>query len=228
MTDGKNQRSINRRLFLKAGSVTLAVAACGGSAFATVAQTEMTKQDDLFLQVSCFLCNRANLKPELAMRARRLILGVDNAFDHKVENIDSVIKTSGASDIDSFLNTAKNVDNETQDAILAIVTSWYLGVSPNQTDGHPGFITFTSALMYEPTQGITNPPTYAHAGTNYWETPPSSVKIPPMPEGIKEWGNRSPKGRGQIPGTLADGTLLRRPIGLDLPLNPYGNETGTE
>ncbi|EJF88902.1 sugar dehydrogenase complex small subunit [Bartonella tamiae] len=228
LNTSNSEKTLNRRLFLQTGSLTLAVVTMGISRFNALAATDFTDQDQKFLQVSCFLTNRQNLKSDLAKRARHLILTIDEGFDDKVNKINQAIKQSEAHNIDEFLSTAQKLDVGLQDAIMAIVSSWYLGISPLQKNGHPGFITFTDALMYEPTKGITNPPTYAHAGTNYWINPPQSVKIPPMPDGIREWGNRSPKGHGQIPGVSADGTLLRRPIGLDTPLNPYGNEPGTE
>ena len=88
-----------------------------------------------------------------------------------------------------------------------IVSAWYLGYTGTpislRAEDDTGFVTFTKALMYEPTMDATVRPTYARAGINYWVEPPDFVTPPPAPPGIKSWGRESPQGIGAIPEAAA-------------------------
>ena len=90
-----------------------------------------------------------------------------------------------------------------RETAATIVSAWYLGYTgtpiPLRAEDDTGFVTFTGALMYEPTMDATVRPSYARAGLNYWVEPPPFVHPPPMPAGIRSWGRESPQGIGTIP-----------------------------
>jgi hypothetical protein len=105
--------------------------------------------------------------------------------------------------MDDFLAHPSSSDQSLRDTIVTVVSAWYLGYTgtpiPLRAEDDTGFVTFTEALMYEPTMDATVHPSYARAGLNYWVEPPDFVAPPPAPPGIKAWGRESPQGIGAIP-----------------------------
>lgn len=222
--------SIDRRIFFKivSGS-TLAIASIGNSYAAVTAPPANDGEKLRFRQLSAFLTMRNDLDPALADRALSQLIASDSRFSDKVEVLLSAISASQQPDIDAYISKKSPLDPSHLETIKTILSTWYLGVTPAPKGGHPGFVTFASALMYEPTNDAINPPSYAHAGTGYWIDPPSSLGAPPkMPENIREWGKNSPKGHGSIPNVGADSTLSQQPAALNEPVTPYGTASETE
>jgi hypothetical protein len=62
---------------------------------------------------------------------------------------------------------------------VSIVSGWYLGYTGTPVGlavkDDTQFITYSGALMFEPTRDVTVIPTYARAGTDYWAAAPASI-----------------------------------------------------
>ena len=152
------------------------------------------------LKASELLTGRQGLPVSVAERLSALLKKHDAQFPQRLARL--FIHLDALSD-DDRQNVVGKLDDQDVQTALTIISPWYLGFT-----GHPSttkatddaeFVTFLSALMYEPTQDMTIRPSYARAGGDYWAEVPDGVAAPAMPVTIREWGEKAPKPAASIP-----------------------------
>jgi hypothetical protein len=197
------QGMIGRRSFLisvgRAGIGASAICLTGGLISTAEAANENV---EAFRAVSGLLTGKPALDITLAERAYSQLRALDSDFPQKVAALAELARSSGAKTVDALLTSRG--DETSRATIVTVVSAWYLGFTGTpislRAEDSTGFVTFTKALMYEPTIDATVRPSYARAGTDYWIDPPPFVAAPQAEPGIKVWGRESPQGVGTIPG----------------------------
>lgn len=153
----------------------------------------------LLLRASELLTGRRGLDIGINERLWTLLCRQDEAFPTRLVRLMQRLNSQRSEDREQII---ARLDEEDVQTALTIISPWYLGYT-----GHPSttkaaddaqFVTFISALMYEPTRDQTVRPSYARAGRDYWAEAPAGVTAPAMPEQIREWGERSPAAVGAI------------------------------
>lgn len=153
----------------------------------------------LLLRASELLTGRRGLDIGITERLWTLLCQQDSAFPAQLASL--MVRLNALHSEDREQIVAQLSDDEVKTA-LTIISPWYLGYTghPSTTkavdDAH--FVTFLSALMYEPTQDHTIRPSYARAGGDYWADIPPGVSAPAMPAEIRSWGERSPAAASTI------------------------------
>lgn len=192
---------MNRRHFLQlmvsASAITLIPLQ---SPAALAASPTNSAQVAELLKTSEILTGRRELPLGVAERLWGLLLKHDAQFPTQLARLSANLNLLSEADRHTLVGKLDDVDVKTA---LAIISPWYLGFT-----GHPSttaakddaeFVTFLSALMYEPTADVTIRPSYARAGGDYWAEVPPGVTAPIMPATIREWGDNSPKPAATIP-----------------------------
>ena len=147
----------------------------------------------LLLRASELLTGRRGLDIGITERLWTLLCQQDATFPAGLARLMQRLNALRSEDREQI---AAGLAEEEVKTALTIISAWYLGYtgSPSTTkavdDAH--FVTFLSALMYEPTSDQTVRPSYARAGGDYWAEVPEGVTAPAMPERIREWGEHSP------------------------------------
>lgn len=153
-----------------------------------------TSNRSAILNVSEALTGRSPLDPEIAMRVERILTKHDETFPSRLAKLASAIGAAQARDRD---HTIASLSDENIDTAIEIIRPWYLGFTGTPSTSHmeddAEFVTFLSALMYEPTKDNTVRPSYARDGRDYWAQTPAGVEPPNMDPNIREWGDKSPK-----------------------------------
>lgn len=164
---------------------------------------------DQLLKTSEILTGRQGLPAAVAERLSTLLTKYNARFPQQLARLFTRLTMLSENDRQ---NLAEKLDDEDVKTALAIISPWYLGFT-----GHPSttkakddaeFVTFLSALMYEPTQDMTIRPSYARAGGDYWAEVPAGVIAPAMPDTIREWGDKAPKPASSIPAPGAPWLLM--------------------
>lgn len=147
----------------------------------------------LLLRASELLTGRRGLDAGIAGRLWTLLCQQDEAFPARLARLMGNLNALHSEDREQIV---ARLDEEDVKTALSIISPWYLGYTghPSTTkmvdDAH--FVTFLSALMYEPTRDQTLRPGYARAGGDYWAEVPAGVSTPAMPARIRQWGDGSP------------------------------------
>ena len=161
------------------------------------------------LSVSEILTGRRGLPVDITERLSSLLIKHDPQFPQQLARLFNHLSALSADERENIVGKLDDADVKTA---FAIISPWYLGFI-----GHPSttkatddaeFVTFLSALMYEPTQDMTIRPSYARAGGDYWADVPAGVSAPPMPDNIREWGDNAPKPAATIPAPGAPWLLM--------------------
>ena len=153
----------------------------------------------LLLRASELLTGRRGLDIGITERLRTLLCEQDTQFPAQLARLMTRLNALHSEDREQIVAQLDDADVKTA---LTIISPWYLGYTghPSTTkavdDAH--FVTFLSALMYEPTRDHTIRPSYARAGGDYWAEVPPGVTAPPMSTLIREWGDQSPLAAKQI------------------------------
>ena len=153
----------------------------------------------LLLRASELLTGRRGLDIGITERLWTLLCQQDSTFPAQLVSLMARLNALHSEDREQIV--AQLSDDEVKTA-LTIISPWYLGYTghPSTTkavdDAH--FVTFLSALMYEPTRDHTIRPSYSRAGGDYWAEVPPGVTAPGMPAEIRAWGDRSPLAAGTI------------------------------
>ncbi|WP_026042741.1 sugar dehydrogenase complex small subunit [Pantoea sp. A4] len=161
------------------------------AAFAASADAE---PQAALLRASELLTGRRGLDPAITTRLWQLLVDKDASFPAQLTRLIGNLTALKTEDREAIVG---HLDDEDVKTALTIISPWYLGYTGNPSttkavdDAH--FVTFLSALMYEPTSDHTIRPTYARAGGDYWVEVPKGVTAPAMPENIREWGDKSPQ-----------------------------------
>jgi len=186
---------MNRRHFLRlmlASGIIMSVPITGS--LATAAEPE-----NRFHRVSQALTGRQQLDPAISQRLYALLTRQNPLFPQRLAQL---AERLGRSDVLAPEALLTSLSEEEIDTALAIITPWYLGYTGNPAttratdDAH--FVSFLSALMYEPTADVTPRPSYSQRGSDYWQAVPDGVSAPPMPANIYAWGAASPRAASRI------------------------------
>lgn len=187
---------MNRRTFLRmmiASGVIFSVPVTGLSAITSAGAAHA------FHDVSVILTGRQQLDPAISLRLYGLLSRQNPLFPQRLTQLAERLRHSAPLSPDARLAALSDEEVETA---LAIITPWYLGYTGNPAttratdDAH--FVSFLSALMYEPTADVTPRPSYSQRGSDYWQAVPEGVSAPPMPATIQAWGKASPRAASQI------------------------------
>ena len=153
----------------------------------------------LLLRASELLTGRRGLDIGITERLWTLLCEQDTQFPAQLARLMTRLNALHSEDREQIVAQLDDADVKTA---LTIISPWYLGDT-----GHPStpkavadahFVTFLSALRYEPTRDHTIRPSYARAGGDYWAEVPPGVTAPPMSTLIREWGDQSPLAAKQI------------------------------
>lgn len=150
-------------------------------------------------RVSELLTGRRGLDANITARLGALLCQQDKNFPAHLTRLFSNLTTLKSDDRERLVASLDDQDVKTA---LSIVSPWYLGYTGQPStvkavdDAH--FVTFLSALMYEPTRNHTLRPSYARSGQDYWAEVPAGVTAPAMPAAIRDWGDRSPAAANHI------------------------------
>jgi len=186
---------MNRRHFLRlmlASGIIMSVPITGSLATAA-------EPDNRFHRVSQALTGRQQLDPAISQRLYALLTRQNPLFPQRLAQLAERLSRSEARAPEALL---ASLSEEEVDTALAIITPWYLGYTGNPAttratdDAH--FVSFLSALMYEPTADVTPRPSYSQRGSDYWQAVPDGVSAPPMPATIHAWGKASPRAASGI------------------------------
>jgi len=183
---GPAQRS-RRAFFVKAGILGMGTLLAGNlvapAARAQAASAAAPSDGDAFYALSTFLTHRPKLEADLAFRVYQQLTDLDADFPRKVVALGKAIEQAHVTDIDAFLALPASSDQTLRATMTAIVSAWYLGYTGTpanlSTQDNARFVTYTGALMFEPTKAETVIPTYSRAGTNFWADPPPGTPPPP-------------------------------------------------
>ncbi|GAB1437877.1 sugar dehydrogenase complex small subunit [Providencia sp.] len=134
----------------------------------------------IFIELSKFLTGRNNLSLIASERAFHNLVADDVTFTNKMKSLWDMIQTSKLTDISAFITSHVNQNIEFHDTATLIISAWYLGYTgtPISLRAHDNtrFVTYTDALMYQPTIDATVIPSYSRGHTNYWVNPPITIK----------------------------------------------------
>lgn len=132
-----------------------------------------------FLDLSERLTGRESLDAKIAGRAYSVLMDADEDFPAQQRQLSQAMEQAGLTDMREFKAFATTQDQPVVDTAMAIISAWYLGYT-GTPKGHSAsddtrFVTYTGALMFEPTIDATVIPTYSRGRTNYWKTPPDTL-----------------------------------------------------
>lgn len=189
---------INRRRFLQLMIASPAIVSF--SLQIPLARAADATPGATLLRASEILTGRQGLDASVASRLYRLLSQQDARFPERLTRLMSHLLAQQGVDRQRLVDSLDDDDIATA---LSIISPWYLGYT-----GHPSttkatddaqFVTFLSALMYEPTRDVTPRPSYARAASDDWAKAPQGVSPPPMPAGIRQWGEGAPAPAATIP-----------------------------
>jgi hypothetical protein len=168
---------LSRRSFLISGMAATGFAALQPM-LSWAAQPNVNSDIERFYRLSLLLTGRNNLSRIVTTRALHALSEGDADFPQKIQQLASALSTNKISDINQ-LNGHPIMQSPDGDTIKKIISAWYLGytgtpVSLRATDS-TRFVTYTDALMFEPTLDATVIPTYSRGHTNYWTQPPATL-----------------------------------------------------
>lgn len=187
---------MNRRHFLRlmlASGIIIRMPLAGSPA------AHAAEPENRFHRVSQALTGRQQLDPAIAQRLYALLTRQNPLFPQRLAQLAERLGRSDARAPEALL---ASLSEEEVATALAIITPWYLGYTGNPAttratdDAH--FVSFLSALMYEPTADVTPRPSYSQHGSDYWQAVPNGVSAPPMPANIRAWGKASPRAASRV------------------------------
>lgn len=131
-----------------------------------------------FLELSHFLLGAYPLNEQVAHRIHTALSGRDPAFGQEVAGQLALCRAKAWADVEAYRVSAHFLDQgDSRRLALSIISAWYLGYvgTPSGNTAHDDaqFITYTQALMYQPTAQTLVIPSYVKWGTNYWAQPPA-------------------------------------------------------
>ncbi|MFJ3482481.1 sugar dehydrogenase complex small subunit [Pseudomonas sp. NPDC090202] len=158
----------SRRSLLR-GSVTLGLAAMLGglTPLQSVFAAEVSAGD--FIALSQFLISRP-VNPVLAARYQAALAKRAPNFAGNVIALKQLISEQGYKHVDEYLAQAQP-DPSLKATATSIVSAWYLGIVGEPADAE--LISYSEAVMYQPTHGILAIPTYG-GGPASWGPKPTA------------------------------------------------------
>lgn len=171
MTRTPRHSGVSRRVLLGSAAAALFVARAPVGAWAQAPGAS-------FLSLSERLTGRSGLDAGIAARAFAALSADDPAFAEAADTLARTMEAEGLTDMRDFgAFEARHPDFAP--VARSIISAWYLGYTGTPLGEELGddaqFVTFTGALMFQPTLDATIIPTFARGHTNYWSEPPSTV-----------------------------------------------------
>jgi fructose 5-dehydrogenase small subunit len=179
--DAMPENPARRRVLISAGLVAAAGALLPWARMAygqSPAQASPAELD-AFLALGQRLTGREHLPADISARLFAALADGDRAFGANVVRLVRALDEAGIKDMRQFKDSAVDRDPSLKALAVSIVSGWYLGYTGTPVGlavkDDTRFITYTGALMFEPTRDVTVIPTYARAGTDYWAVAPASI-----------------------------------------------------
>jgi len=162
--------AFSRRSLLR-GSVTLGLAAMLGglTPLQSVFAAEVSAGD--FIALSQFLISRP-VNPVLASRYQAALAKRAPNFAGNVIALKALIDAQGYKHVDEYLAQAQP-DASLRATATSIISAWYLGIVGEPADAE--LISYSEAVMYQPTHGILAIPTYG-GGPASWGPKPAVIQ----------------------------------------------------
>lgn len=162
-------------LGLAALSVPVVVQAQAGST-AAAGGTGLAAAD--FHRLSQFLTGGQPLDAALAARYQAVLLKRDPAFDAAAQDLLRLVDSSQATHVDALLAQPALADGPLRGTLQRIVSAWYLGIVGD--DNGTELVAYANALMYRPTRGILDIPSYG-SGPDTWGDKPVTPQAQSKP-----------------------------------------------
>lgn len=129
-----------------------------------------------FLRLSVLLTGGQPLDAGLAARYQAA-LARDPAFGRATQALLRLADDSGVSHVDALLDHPQ-LDDALRATLKRIVSAWYLGIVGDDADVK--LIAYANALMYRPTRGILDIPSYG-SGPDTWGHKPVTPPVESTP-----------------------------------------------
>lgn len=124
-----------------------------------------------FQRLSQFLTGGQPLDAGLAARYQAVLLQRDPAFDAAAQDLLRLVDSSQATHVDALLEQPALADGPLRGTLQRIVSAWYLGIVGD--DNGTELVAYANALMYRPTRGILDIPSYG-SGPDTWGKKPQT------------------------------------------------------
>ncbi|MCU0074670.1 sorbitol dehydrogenase family protein [Pseudomonas koreensis] len=160
----------SRRNLLR-GSVTLGLAAMVGSVMPWQSVLAAQVSSDDFIELSRFLVSRA-VNPVLAARYYAALDKRAPNFSTNVIALKQLISTRGYNHVDEYL-AQPDPDQSLRATATSIISAWYLGIVGELAEAE--LVSYSHAMMYQPTHGILIIPTYG-GGPDSWGPKPAAIQ----------------------------------------------------
>ncbi|QGX92589.1 hypothetical protein EFZ10_13700 [Tatumella sp. TA1] len=169
---------LNRRQFLISLSAVSGLAAL--SPVLSWSSTGSADSDtEHFYHLSLLLTARTNLSHLVSSRALHCLTAEDKSFPQQITTLLHALREANITSSDQ-LNGHEMMQQPVGQTIRKIISAWYLGFTGTpislRAKDSTQFVTFTDALMFQPTLDATIIPTYSRGHTNYWTQPPATIK----------------------------------------------------
>lgn len=132
-----------------------------------------------FYRLSQFLTQRDALSPLVSARALHGLVAEDSDFPNKLQAVERALQQQPIQNSDQ-LNGHPLMQQPEGQTVRKIISAWYLGYTGTpislRAKDSTRFVTYTDALMFQPTLDATVIPTYSRGHTNYWTIPPATIQ----------------------------------------------------
>ncbi|EZP31664.1 sugar dehydrogenase complex small subunit [Pseudomonas sp. RIT288] len=170
MVKAEDTPGLSRRNLLRSSVIVgLAALASGAMPWQSVLAAQVSSDD--FMALSRFLISRA-VNPVLAARYYAALDKRAPNFSTNVIALKQLIDARGYKHVDEYL-AQPDPDASLRATATSIISAWYLGVVGEPADAE--LISYSLAMMYQPTHGILIIPTYG-GGPDSWGPKPALIQ----------------------------------------------------
>lgn len=170
VTNQPGASAMSRRSLLR-GSVALGLGALVTGLMPWQSVMAAAQSDADFIALSQFLLSRT-VNPVLA---RRYYAALDKRapnFTTNVIALQRLVTERGLKHVDEYL-ALTDADPSLKGTATSIISAWYLGIVGEPADAQ--LVSYSEALMYQPTHGILIIPTYG-GGPDSWGPKPAATQ----------------------------------------------------
>ncbi|EJF90330.1 sugar dehydrogenase complex small subunit [Bartonella tamiae] len=132
-----------------------------------------------FATISRMLVGRHALNDSVIMRGWTGLVDKFSDFSGRYHALEKAIFTSKLTSIEVIKTSTLFKDPIHKQTIMEIISAYYLGrigeIHANSETNKAYPVTFSQALMWEPTIDVTVLPTYARGGPGYWHETPQTL-----------------------------------------------------
>lgn len=164
-----------RTLIGGAAAAGLALAVGGTTLLGTSNAFAAAAASEDFLRLSEFVTGGQPLAPGLAARYQEALARHDPQFGAAAVLLQRHVQDNRPAHVDDLLATP-DLNPALRATVAQIVSAWYLGVVGEDADAE--LISYANALMYRPTAGILDVPTYGSGPDSWGQKPPASEPAP--------------------------------------------------